>query len=156
MQKVTVTTLSTHIDDQGITRRTGDEYGTSKNYAELRKGNGLVEFDGEGKKPEGQPLIHAGTKADTGLTSTAIMNQPEGQEGNLIPVGKPELAARKAADKAHSEVKAAANKTTLKHAAKKTIPATVIKEKKEGGFPAKPFDPDIEADLIKGTIDIKN
>lgn len=63
MEKVTVTTTGTHIDDQGITRKIGEVYETAKNYAGLRKGSGLVDFDGEGVSASGEPLFDTGKKA---------------------------------------------------------------------------------------------
>jgi len=45
MEKVTVTTTTTHIDDLGIARKVGEVYETAKNYAGIRKGAGLVAFN---------------------------------------------------------------------------------------------------------------
>lgn len=131
MEKVTVTTTATHIDDQGITRKIGDTYETAKNYAGLRKGSGLVDFDGEGVKVTGQPLLHAGVSGDSGTTTTAIVDS---EDGKMVAVKKSALEAGKAETKA-----VAAKKVAPKKAAKEKVETPQPEpEKQEGGFPGSP------------------
>jgi hypothetical protein len=126
MEKLTVsTTTTTHIDDKGVRRIVGETYETAKNYAELRKGSGLVDFDGEGKAVAGEPLLHTGVTGDSGLTTTAIVEQGEGNQGALVTVSKKALAAAKKAAKKEAKEKAEGA----------ILPAP---EKVEGVFPGGP------------------